>query len=288
VKISSQAAADGIAVAISDDGIGMTPEQREHAFEPSSPPARSAAAPLGLCTARNIVLAHSGRITIDSQPGRAPPFHLHFPTRHDRLFGSLHRQDRHAASAGKHLTPPKYRLLLVDDEVGIVKALPGCSARKTTSRHRQQRPRSPAAPRRGPVQLVISDFMMPGMNGAQFLREVKQRSPDTIRIMLTGHANTDAVMGAINEGAVYKFILKPWNDDDLRVTVALALEQFDLIARNRALKTENDKKAKEISALSGWPPPTAAGWASCCTRKTCCRRPSCRSSPCCRSAARSR
>ena len=58
---------------------------------------------------------------------------------------------------------------------------------------------------------------------AEFLREVKQRSPDSIRIMLTGQANTDAVMGAINEGAVYKFILKPWNDDDLRVTVALAL-----------------------------------------------------------------
>jgi type II secretory ATPase GspE/PulE/Tfp pilus assembly ATPase PilB-like protein/CheY-like chemotaxis protein len=100
------------------------------------------------------------------------------------------------------------------------------------------------------VHLVISDFMMPGMNGAQFLREVKLRSPETIRIMLTGHANTDAVMGAINEGAVYKFILKPWNDDDLRVTVALALEQFDLIARNRALKTENAQKTKEISALS--------------------------------------
>ena len=48
----------------------------------------------------------------------------------------------------------------------------------------------------------------------------------------------------------YKFILKPWNDDDLRVTVALALEQFDLIARNKVLKTENAQKTKEISALS--------------------------------------
>ena len=102
----------------------------------------------------------------------------------------------------------------------------------------------------GPVHLVISDFMMPGMNGAQFLYEVKKRSPETIRIMLTGHANTDAVMGAINDGAVYKFILKPWNDDDLRITVALALEQFDLISRNRSLKAENEQKAKEISALS--------------------------------------
>lgn len=82
VKISSQAAADGIAVAISDDGIGMTPEQREHAFEPFFTTRKiGSGAGLGLCTARNIVLAHSGRITIDSQPGQGTTVHLHFPTR---------------------------------------------------------------------------------------------------------------------------------------------------------------------------------------------------------------
>jgi type II secretory ATPase GspE/PulE/Tfp pilus assembly ATPase PilB-like protein len=90
---------------------------------------------------------------------------------------------------------------------------------------------------------------MPVMNGADFLREVKERSPDTIRIMLTGHANTDAVMGAINEGAVYKFILKPWNDDDLRVTVALALEQYDLIQKNKCLEREVKDQTNELKAL---------------------------------------
>jgi type II secretory ATPase GspE/PulE/Tfp pilus assembly ATPase PilB-like protein/DNA-binding response OmpR family regulator len=150
-----------------------------------------------------------------------------------------------------HLTPPKYRLLLVDDELGIVKAL----ARVFRQENYEVVTAASAGEglerlAEGGFQLVISDFMMPGMDGAQFLREVKQRWPETIRIMLTGHANTDAVMGAINDGAVYKFILKPWNDDDLRVTVALALEQFDLMARNRVLKSENAQKAKEISALS--------------------------------------
>ncbi len=150
-----------------------------------------------------------------------------------------------------HLTPPRYRLMFVDDEPGIVKALTRVFRQEnydivTASNGKEGLERLAEAT----VHLVISDFMMPGMNGAEFLHEVKQRSPDTIRIMLTGHANTDAVMGAINEGAVYKFILKPWNDDDLRVTVALALEQFDLINRNRQLKAENEKKQKEISALS--------------------------------------
>ncbi len=150
-----------------------------------------------------------------------------------------------------HLTPPRYRLLFVDDEPGIVKALSRVFRQEnyevvTAGGGKEGLDRLAESP----VHLVISDFMMPGMNGAQFLYEVKKRSPETIRIMLTGHANTDAVMGAINDGAVYKFILKPWNDDDLRITVALALEQFDLISRNRSLKAENEQKAKEISALS--------------------------------------
>ena len=125
-----------------------------------------------------------------------------------------------------HLTPPKYRLLLVDDELGIVKALTRVFRQENyeviTAGSGKEALEKLA---QGPVHLVISDFMMPGMNGAQFLHEVKLRSPETIRIMLTGHANTDAVMGAINEGAVYKFILKPWNDDDLRVTVALYMKE---------------------------------------------------------------
>ncbi len=143
-----------------------------------------------------------------------------------------------------------YRLLLVDDEPGVLKALTrvfrqeayevvtAADAREGLLRLGEQT-----------IHLVISDYMMPGMNGAEFLKQVKVLSPDTLRIMLTGHADTGAVMGAINEGAVYKFILKPWNDDDLRVTVALALEQFDLVRRNRDLTNENSKKSKEIEAL---------------------------------------
>lgn len=156
-----------------------------------------------------------------------------------------------AQAPASHLTPPRYRLLIVDDEPGIVRALNRVFRQENyevvTAGSGEEGLQRMAE---GSFHLVISDFMMPGMDGARFLREVKQRSPETIRIMLTGHANTDAVMGAINEGAVYKFILKPWNDDDLRVTVALALEQYDLISRNRALKAENEKKSKEIWALS--------------------------------------
>lgn len=145
----------------------------------------------------------------------------------------------------------RYRLLLVDDEPGVVKAL--------IRIFRQENYEIIAANngaealerlKEAPVQVVISDYMMPGMTGADLLKKIKALYPETIRIMLTGHADTGAVMGAINEGAVYKFILKPWNDDDLRLTISLALEQYDLIRKNKALQFENAKKSKEISALA--------------------------------------
>jgi len=150
------------------------------------------------------------------------------------------------------VAPTRYRLLLVDDEPGVVKALTRVFRQENYEVLNAASSEEALAllERDGAAHVIISDYMMPGMKGTEFLKRVKALYPDTIRIMLTGHADTGAVMGAINEGAVYKFILKPWNDDDLRITVGLALEQFDLVQKNRALRSENAQKSKEISALS--------------------------------------
>ena len=144
-----------------------------------------------------------------------------------------------------------YRILLVDDEPNVLKALQRVFSQENyvvvTASGGQE---ALELLRNEPFHLMISDYMMPGMSGAELLKQVKAIKPEIIRIMLTGHADTNAVMGAINEGAVYKFILKPWNDDDLRVTVALALEQYDLIQKNKSLQQENVQKSKEINALA--------------------------------------
>ncbi|NOZ24685.1 MAG: Flp pilus assembly complex ATPase component, partial [Nitrospirae bacterium] len=100
------------------------------------------------------------------------------------------------------------------------------------------------------VHLVVSDHRMPKVTGAEFLGEVKQRWPDTIRIMLTGHADIQSVMGAVNDGAVYKFITKPWNDEDLRLTVSLALQQYVLIQENRRLKELTKEQQHRIRNYS--------------------------------------
>mgnify|MGYP001130177048 CR=1 FL=1 len=94
------------------------------------------------------------------------------------------------------------------------------------------------------VQLVISDYRMPGMNGVDFLRQVYEQWPDTIRIVLSGYADTAVVVEAVNDGHIYKFIPKPWNDNDLKATISNALERYFLYKRNREL-AEKLKKAND-------------------------------------------
>src|SRR6185369_1327491 len=100
------------------------------------------------------------------------------------------------------------------------------------------------------VQVVISDYRMPGMNGVDFLKEVYRRHPETLRIVLSGYADTAAVVSAVNEGQIYKFIPKPWNDDELRVTVAKALEHFASQRRNLQLTEELRQRNEELQELN--------------------------------------
>lgn len=79
------------------------------------------------------------------------------------------------------------------------------------------------------VDVVISDEKMPGMLGSEFLSIVRQKYPDTIRIILTGYASLEAAIRAINEGEIYRFFTKPCNVFDLAVTVRQALQHKDLM-----------------------------------------------------------
>ena len=74
-----------------------------------------------------------------------------------------------------------------------------------------------------PIDLVISDMRMPEMNGAQFLEKVYELYPDTVRILLTGYSEISSTIDAINKGSIYKYISKPWEEHDLKLTLRNAL-----------------------------------------------------------------
>lgn len=87
----------------------------------------------------------------------------------------------------------------------------------------------------GPFAVVVSDLRMPGMNGIEFLSRVRQTSPDTVRIMLTGDADLGAAMTAVNEGKIFQFLTKPCPGEMLSRALEAALEQHRLITAEREL-----------------------------------------------------
>jgi len=99
-------------------------------------------------------------------------------------------------------------------------------------------------------QLVISDYRMPGQNGVDFLREVCKWRPETVRIVLSGYADAGAIVSAINEGQIYKFIPKPWNDEELKATLDAALQLYFLQKQNRELMQELQQSNGKLQELN--------------------------------------
>jgi two-component system, probable response regulator PhcQ len=134
-------------------------------------------------------------------------------------------------------------LLIVDDEPNVLNALrrmcmnqaalpaiPDAHVTTFTSPH-------DAADhvRHHPVDLVISDYRMPEMDGATFLMMVKKLNPDAARIMLSAFADLDGIIRAINDAGIIRFVAKPWTESDLRTTIIQALQHRRLALENRSL-----------------------------------------------------
>ena len=101
-----------------------------------------------------------------------------------------------------------------------------------------------------PVDLVISDMRMPGMNGAEFLARARERYPDIMRILLTGYSEVDSAVRAINEGGVYRYLNKPWDDQDLLLTVKHAIEQRTLACEARRLSALTQRQNETLQQLN--------------------------------------
>ncbi len=153
-----------------------------------------------------------------------------------------------AMLAGQHTLPAhllrfirsrKRTLLLVDDEPNIVSAL------KRLLRPDGYQILSAYSGEEGlevlshnEVDVIVSDQRMPGMLGADFLRAAKSRYPHTIRIMLSGYTELQSVTAAVNEGAIYKFLTKPWEDEQLRAHIADAFRLKEIADENERLNLE--------------------------------------------------
>ena len=101
-----------------------------------------------------------------------------------------------------------------------------------------------------PVSLIISDQRMPEMSGAEFLARSREKAPDAIRFLLTGYSDMNAVIEAVNQGEIHRYLTKPWNDGELVAQVRQGLAHVDLIRENKRLDLLARKQNKELQTLN--------------------------------------
>ncbi|HED00700.1 MAG TPA: response regulator [Proteobacteria bacterium] len=123
-----------------------------------------------------------------------------------------------------------HTLLIVDDEVNVLTSL----GRALRNEEYAVLTASNAAEaldilETAPVDLIISDLGMPGMNGFELLKTVKEKYPAVARIILTGQSDTPTVLRAINEGEVFRFFTKPWDNEEIKVSIRQTIKHFDFL-----------------------------------------------------------
>jgi two-component system NtrC family sensor kinase len=140
------------------------------------------------------------------------------------------------------------QVLFVDDEEGVLIALQHMVAdSELTPIVASSGPEAlEILKERGPVALVLSDYRMPGMTGVDLLREVHKLYPKTRRLILSGYAETYAVMEAINEGHVDRFLAKPWNDQKLLGALVEAVDQYKKELENERILQQLEKRNQEL------------------------------------------
>ncbi len=146
--------------------------------------------------------------------------------------------------------PP--RVLLVDDEVAILNAerrlLRNEGYELFTATHGAQA--LALLESDGPFDLLVTDFRMEDMTGIELLEKVQSQWPDTQRVMLSGYSQVDTILEAVNRGAVYKFLAKPWNDEELKLSLRRAIEQGALERANAQLLKEVEHQNLRLMALN--------------------------------------
>lgn len=99
------------------------------------------------------------------------------------------------------------------------------------------------------VAVIVSDYRMPEIDGVQLLRRAREIAPDAIRILLSGYAEINAIITAVNDGGIHKYLTKPWNDEQLRLEVKAGFDQYRLAKTNRVLQTTLQRRNTELLDL---------------------------------------
>jgi len=146
---------------------------------------------------------------------------------------------------------PKHTIFILDDEQNILNSLSRLlrdESRQIETASGVQEALNKLKTIDG-VDLIISDNRLPDGTGVDFLLKAKQLYPDSIRILITGYPDLDAAIQAINKGQVYRFITKPWENEELKLIVKQSLDFFDVLRDNKALLKIAKQQSEWMEAM---------------------------------------
>ena len=129
----------------------------------------------------------------------------------------------------------KHAILLVDDEPEILFSLKGLLRREFNLYTAESGQEALAILRQHPIHVIMTDQRMPEMTGVELMRRAKTEYPDAIRIVFTGYADIKAVVNAINNGGLFRYITKPWDPDELIDLLHEAAAEYDGFVQRRQL-----------------------------------------------------
>ncbi|HEX8367284.1 MAG TPA: HD domain-containing phosphohydrolase [Pyrinomonadaceae bacterium] len=141
-----------------------------------------------------------------------------------------------------------YKILIVDDEAANLRVLERLFRRQYEVVTAASGAEALELLRLHDVALIISDQRMPGMTGIEFLKRAAEMRPHTVRIILTGYTDVNALVEAINSGVVYKYATKPWVNEDLQQNVVRALQHYETIKNQYELRRQNERLEARLKA----------------------------------------
>lgn len=144
--------------------------------------------------------------------------------------------------------PEKYRILAVDDEPANLHLLRRTFRQDYEIELAESGREGLELLRKGHFDIIITDQRMPGMTGVEMLVESRSIHPEAVRMILTAYTDVKDIIDSINQGHIYRYILKPWSPEDLKVTVTRALDHYRLEQQNRILVKKLQKSLEELKA----------------------------------------
>jgi DNA-binding NtrC family response regulator len=144
----------------------------------------------------------------------------------------------------------KYKIMVVDDEPANLRTLMRMFRESYEVLTAESGADALALLEQHNVALLISDQRMPQMSGIELMKQTVALRPQMARILLTGYTDVEALIEAINSGLVYRYVTKPWNNDDLKLTVSRALENYEVVKSKHLLEMDNRRLRARLNRIA--------------------------------------